>query len=162
MLNATTKSFNIAGAHIGNAIIPDPELRRRFATRAAALGTSPNAFGQVMVPAAYSPEGAEWIDALCRYLDENRKLFDDGIAAIPGLRSMPLQGTYLAWVDASGTGMDTPELMRRTLKEARIAALDGAAFGTGGARFLRFNFATPRARVQEAVSRLQAAFADLQ
>ena len=31
MMTATTKTFNIAGAHIGNVIIPDPALRARFA-----------------------------------------------------------------------------------------------------------------------------------
>ena len=38
----------------------------------------------------------------------------------------------------------------------------GPTFGTGGESFLRFNIATPRARVEEAVARLGAAFADLQ
>ena len=37
-----------------------------------------------------------------------------------------------------------------------------ATFGRGGESFLRFNLATPRARVQEAAERLVAAFADLQ
>jgi cystathionine beta-lyase len=45
---------------------------------------------------------------------------------------------------------------------AKIAASPGPGFGTGGESFLRFNLATPRARVAEAVERLQAAFADLQ
>ena len=38
----------------------------------------------------------------------------------------------------------------------------GPAFGTGGESWLRFNLATPRARVEEACERLKAAFADLQ
>jgi cystathionine beta-lyase len=38
----------------------------------------------------------------------------------------------------------------------------GPTFGTGGETFLRFNIATPRARVAEAVARIQTAFADLQ
>jgi len=36
------------------------------------------------------------------------------------------------------------------------------SFGAGGETFLRFNLATPRAYVTEAVQRLQKAFADLQ
>ncbi|MFE3836832.1 MalY/PatB family protein [Pseudogemmobacter sonorensis] len=162
MMTATTKTFNIAGCHTGNVIIPDPDLRQRFSARLMALGISPNAFGMNMVPAAYSPEGAEWVDGLMAYLDGNRRLFDDGIAAIPGLRSMSLEATYLAWVDFSGTGMEGPEAIRRVEKAAKIATNHGAAFGTGGESFLRFNIATPRARVAEAVERLQRAFADLQ
>jgi cystathionine beta-lyase len=162
MMTATTKTFNIAGAHLGNVIIPDDALRARFATRMAAMGLSPNSFGLVMAEAAYSPEGAAWVDALCGYLDGNRALFDAGVNAIPGLTSMPLEATYLAWVDFSGTGMDATEFTRRVEREARICVNHGPTFGTGGEGFLRFNLATPRARVAEAVQRLQAAFADLQ
>ena len=50
----------------------------------------------------------------------------------------------------------------RVEKDARIAANHGPTFGAGGETFLRFNIATPRARVVDAVARLQAAFADLQ
>ena len=162
MLTATTKTFNIAGSHTGNVIIPDPDLRKRFSQRLAALGLSPNSFGLVMATAAYSPEGAAWVDDLCAYLDGNRKLFDATVAEIPGLRSMPLEATYLAWVDFSGTGMTAAEFTARVEREARIAANHGPAFGTGGESCLRFNLATPRARVEEACDRLKAAFADLQ
>ena len=161
-LTAATKTFNIAGAHIGNLIVADEGLRKRLQTRLMALGISPGLFGPGMVAAAYSPEGAAWVDALTGYLDGNRRLFDQGVNAIPGIRSMPLQATYLAWVDFSGTGMERAEFTRRVEQGARIAANHGGTFGTGGEDFLRFNIATPRARVAEAVARLQEAFRDLQ
>ncbi|MGX0876967.1 cystathionine beta-lyase [Roseovarius sp. MBR-154] len=162
MMTATTKTFNIAGAHLGNVIIPDDALRVQFAKRMAAMGLSPNSFGLFMAEAAYSPEGAAWVDVLCAYLDETRSIFDAGVNAIPGVKSMPLEATYLAWVDFSGTGMEAAEFTRRVEQEARICVNHGPTFGTGGDGFLRFNIATPRARVAEAVERLQAAFADLQ
>lgn len=162
MLTAATKTFNIAGAHLGNAIIPDPALRKGYSDRMAGLGISPGLFGLPMVAACYSPEGAAWVDSLNAYLDGNRKVFDAAIAAIPGLRSMPLQATYLAWVDFSGTGMAAEEFTRRIEKDARIAVNHGDSFGKGGESFLRFNLATPRARIEEAASRLKDAFRDLQ
>jgi len=161
-LTAATKTFNIAGAHIGNAIIPDPDLRARFQGALAAAGISPAMLGQDMVAAAYSPEGAAWVDALVDYLDGNRRIFDQAVNAIPGLRSMPLQATYLSWVDFRDTGMTDAEITRRIQDDARIAANHGATFGLGGDGFMRFNIATPRARVIEAADRLRAAFADLQ
>jgi cystathionine beta-lyase len=115
-----------------------------------------------MATAAYSPEGAAWVDDLMRYLDGNRRLFDEGIARIPGLRSTPLEATYLAWVDFSGTGMSAAEFIDRVEKVAKIATNYGASFGLGGEQCLRFNLACPRAQVAEAVDRLQKAFADLQ
>ncbi|MGO4741327.1 MalY/PatB family protein [Bosea sp. 2KB_26] len=162
MMTATTKTFNIAGCHSGNVIIPDEALRAPFRARMNALGISPNSFGMAMATAAYSPEGAAWVDELVAYLDGNRRLFDEGVDSIPGLRSMPLEATYLAWVDFSGTGMESKEFIARVEKQAKIAASHGATFGSGGDNFLRFNLATQRANVAEAVSRLKDAFADMQ
>ena len=134
----------------------------RFRKRMDALGISPNSFGMAMVTATYSPDGAAWVDALATYLDGNRKLFDASLNAIPGVRSMPLESTYLAWVDFSGTGMEPGEFTARVEKEARIAVNHGPSFGAGGESFLRFNLATQRSVVAEAVQRLERAFADLQ
>ena len=162
MMTATTKTFNIAGSHTGNVIVQDGALRARFAARMAAMGMSANSFGLFMTEAAYSPEGAEWVDALRLYIDGNRKLFDDAINAIPGLASMPLEATYLAWVDFADTGMARDKFYARIQQKARIAANHGPTFGTGGESFARFNLATPRARVAEAAARLTDAFSDLQ
>jgi cystathionine beta-lyase len=162
MMTASTKTFNIAGAHIGNVIIANDALRARFAQKMLGLGMSPNSFGVFMATAAYSADGAAWVDALLAYLAENKALFDAGINAIPGVSSMPLEATYLAWVDFSGTGMAREEFTQRVTKDAQIAANYGPTFGRGGEGFLRFNFATPRSRVVEAVERMQKAFSDLQ
>ena len=162
MMTASTKTFNIAGAHTGNVIIANPDLRKTFANKMMALGISPNSFGMHMVTAAYSPEGAAWVDDLMRYLDGNRKLFDEGIARIPGLRATRLEATYLAWVDFSGTGMAAAEFIDRVQKVAKIATNHGTSFGSGGESYLRFNIACPRAQIVEAIARLERAFADLQ
>jgi cystathionine beta-lyase len=161
-MTATTKTFNIAGSHTGNVIIQDETLRARFAQTMLSVGLSPNSFGLVMTTAAYSPEGAQWVDALVEYLNENRRIFDEGINAIPGVESMPLEATYLAWVDFSGTGMTAEEYRARVEKTAMLAVNHGETFGAGGETFLRFNLATPRALVEQAVERMQSAFSDLQ
>ncbi len=162
MMSATTKTFNIAGAHIGNVIIADDGLRTKFSKAMAGMGLSPNSFGLFMATAAYSPEGAAWVDELVQYLDGNRRLFDEGLNAIPGVWSMPMEATYLAWVDFAGTGMEREEFTRRVEQVAKIAVNHGPTFGYGGERYLRFNIATPRSRVAEAVNRMHEAFGDLQ
>ena len=162
MMTATTKTFNIAGAHSGNVIISNPNLRQKFSQRIKALGISPNSFGLFMATAAYSPEGAEWLDELLHYIDGNRVIFDKEVNKIPGLSSMPLEGTYLAWVDFSGTGMEEEEFIYRVQEKAKIAVNHGSTFGTGGEKYLRFNLATPRTLVVEATKRLKDAFSVLQ
>ena len=161
-LTAASKTFNIAGQRTGNMIIPDAKLRAEMRHRLATLDYDPGALGVAMITAAYSPEGAEWVDAQVAHLAENRRIFDATIAEIPGLWSMPLQATYLAWVDFSGTGMDHAEVVRRLREDARIATSSGPGFGSGGETYERFNLATQRARVEEACTRLKHAFSDLQ
>jgi len=162
ILTAPSKTFNVAGLHTGNVIIPDDALRAKFADRMAALAVAPNSVGQFVAQACYSREGAQWADAQLAYLDENRKIFDAAIANIPGLSSMHLESTFLAWVDFSGTGMTRDAFIARVEKKAQIAVNYGATFGAGGESYLRFNLGTQRARVEDACVRLRDAFSDLQ
>jgi cysteine-S-conjugate beta-lyase len=161
MLTGATKVFNIAGVLTGNVIIPDAALRDRFHRAHMAVGTSVNRVGAVMVTAAYD-HGDAWCDALCAYLDDNAQTFARGVNEIPGVTVMPLDATYLCWADFTGTGMSQAEITRRVRQEAKIAANDGPVFGTGGEGCMRFNLGAPRSRIEDAVTRLQRAFADLQ
>ncbi|MXU63975.1 MalY/PatB family protein [Oceanomicrobium pacificus] len=161
VMNAITKTFNMAGALTGNVIIADATLRRRFAHTLTANGIGLNGFGARLVTAAYS-DGDVWVDALCTYLEGNRQILHDGLNAIPGVRSMPLDATYLGWADFENTGLTPDEVKKRVVDDAKVAPSYGATFGAGGEQFLRFNFATRRALVVEAVERLHKAFDDLQ
>nr|MCU0790826.1 PatB family C-S lyase [Nitratireductor sp.] len=118
---AATKTFNLAGAHIGAVIAENPEIRRKIEARIAACGlTGFEIFGLAATEAAWR-HGDDWLDALIPYLDANRRAFDAGIArAVPGARSMPLQATYLAWVDFEGTGLAREDFMDRIAHRARI------------------------------------------
>ena len=159
---AATKTFNLAGAHVGACVTPNAALKRKLDARIAASGLgSYNAFGMIATEAAWRTGGA-WLDALLPYLRGNRNLLDTRIeAAAPGARSMRLDATYLAWVDFSGTGLSAEDVARRVSDRARIFASPGPQFGPGGETWLRFNFATPRPILNEALDRLDDAFADL-
>ena len=159
-LTAATKTFNIAGCHTGNVIISDKDLHQRFATRVMGLGISPGSFGPNMVEAAYN-DGEPWLEDMLAYLDSNRKLFDEKVNAIPGVTSMPLEATYLAWVDFSGTGFGNDQLVERIQGRAAIAPSHGHTFGSGGEKFMRFNFACQRSVLEEALDRMHSAFSDV-
>ncbi len=159
---AATKTFNLAGAHVGACVTSNAALKRRLDARIAASGlASYNRFGMIATEAAWRT-GEAWLDALLPYLAENRDLLDARIeAAAPGARSMRLDATYLAWVDFSGTGLPPEEVAARVKNRARIFASPGPQFGPGGETWLRFNFATPRPILEEALARLDDAFREL-
>jgi cystathionine beta-lyase len=159
---AATKTFNLAGAHVGACITSNAALKHRLDARIAASGLgSYNRFGMIATEAAWRT-GEAWLDALLPYLAKNRDLFDTRIeAAAPGARSMHLDATYLAWVDFSGTNQAPEEIASRVKNRARIFTSPGEQFGPGGGTWLRFNFATPRPILEEALVRLEDAFGDL-
>jgi len=159
---AATKTFNLAGAHVGACVTSNAALKRRLDARIAASGLSSyNLFGMLATEAAWRT-GEAWLDALLPYLAKNRDLLDARIeAAAPGARSMHLDATYLAWVNFAGTGLPAKDVAARVADRAHIYASPGTQFGPGGDTWLRFNFATPRPILEQALGRLDDAFADL-
>ena len=159
---AATKTFNLAGAHVGACLTSNAELKKRLDKRIAASGLgSYNGFGMIATEAAWRT-GDAWLDGLLPYLAANRDLFDRRIeAAAPGARSMKLASTYLAWVDFAGTGLPADEVASHVKDAARIFASPGPQFGPGGETWLRFNIATPRPILEEALDRLDDGFRGL-
>ncbi len=159
---AATKTFNLAGAHVGACVVSNPALKKKLDARIMACGVgSYNGFGMIATEAAWRT-GDAWLDALLIYLAKNRDILNARIAkAAPGARPMALDSTYLAWVDFAGTGLAPGDVAKRVAERARIFASPGEQFGPGGESWLRFNFATPRPVLDEALDRLDDAFADL-
>ncbi|MGI9401390.1 MAG: MalY/PatB family protein [Rhizobiaceae bacterium] len=160
-LCGATKAFNIAGAKIGTSVASNPKIKRQIDAGLKASGTgSPNRLGMAAVQAALE-SGAPWLDALIPYLENNRDHFAKRITrAIPGVRAMHLEATFLAWTDFSATGLTYEDVWRRITKKARIGVSPGPQFGPGGENRIRFNIATHYARLNEALDRLEDAFSD--
>jgi len=159
---AATKTFNLAGAHVGACFTSNADFKKRLDARILAAGlASYNAFGMITTEAAWRT-GDAWLDALLPYLARNRDLLHARIeAAAPGARAMKLDATYLSWINFAGTGLAPEEVSKRVKQRARIFASPGEQFGPGGTTRLRINFATPRPILEEALGRLDEAFSDL-
>lgn len=160
VLTAASKGFNLAGGETGLILVPDDALRRRIDVVMVDREASPNRFGAMMTMAAFS-ECGDWSVALRAYIAENFRIFAERVGALPGVTVMPMQATYLAWVDFNDLGMTDEELIERVL-DAKVAPNKGPAFRHGGSGHLRFNLALPRPTLLEAISRIEAAFSDLQ
>ena len=157
---APSKTFNLAGLHIANIFIENAEVRRAFQKELDAEGFSQsNIMGLVGCQTAYR-SGAEWVDQLIDYLRGNLSFVREAFRTrMPQLQLIEPEGTYLPWVDFSRLGLDTPELERFVVDDAKLWLDGGTIFGAGGAGFQRFNIATPRAILQEALDRLENALA---
>lgn len=154
-LLAPSKTFNIPGLGCAFAIIPERRLRQAF--RAAMHGIVPhvNALGMVATEAALR-SCDDWHAALLDYLRGNLRAVERAVAGLPGLDLRPVEATYLAWIDArefaADHGIANPA---RYFEQHGLGLSDGADFGAPG--FVRLNFGTRRALLDEALERLAQA-----
>ena len=134
------------------------EVRKAVRHELDAQGFSQsNIMGLVACQTAYQA-GAEWVDQLIDYLLGNLSLMRETFRTrMPQLHLIEPEGTYLPWVDFSKLGLNTPELERFIVERAKLWLDGGHIFGAGGAGFQRFNIATPRTILQEALDQLENA-----
>lgn len=154
-LMAPSKTFNIPGLGAAFAVIPEAGLRQRFRRAMAGIVPQPNLLGMAALEAAFIACD-DWQAALLDYLRGNAARVEAAVAQIPGLSMHPVEATYLAWIDArelaAGHGIDD---LSRHFEAHGLGLSDGAAFGMSG--FVRLNFGTRRALLDEALRRLAAA-----
>lgn len=158
ILHSPSKSFNIAGLQIANAIIPDETLRLKYRRANASNGYSQaNIMGQKALVSVYT-KGENWHRELLLYLEENLKYVRSFIGKeLPGVRLIEPEGTYLIWVDFSGLGLSDEELEDLIVDKAHLWLDPGSIFGPETAQFQRFNIACPRKTLEQAFDQLKAA-----
>jgi cystathionine beta-lyase len=114
-----------------------------------------NPFGLVAAEAAYC-HGEPWLAELLEYIEGNFRYLQDYLTLhLPQLTVVPLEGTYLAWVNFGALGLG-PARRSKLLKEAaKVWFNSGAMFGPEGADFERINIACPRDTLEEALERMR-------
>lgn len=151
-LMSANKTFNFPAAGCAWVVAEDARLREQMAfdVRSHVL-PSPSVFGYVATLAALR-HGAAWLEAELDYLRANRDLVE---ACLP-LPQARVEATYLAWIDCSGLAVADPS--EHFLRHG-VALSPGAQFGAP--RFVRLNFGTQRARLEQALERMRSALASL-
>jgi cystathionine beta-lyase len=74
---------------------------------------------------------------------------------LPKGQVLPMEASYLAWVDVREYGHDDPAAVCR--KRGRVVVNDGRTFGPGGEGHVRVNIGTSHDRIREIVDRLATA-----
>lgn len=156
---APSKSFNVPGLGLSALVVPDPERRRALAQVFDQWHAGQcNPFSAAGFEAAFR-EGGPWLDALLVYLQASRDRVLERFRAIPAIRPVVPEGTYLMWLDCRGLGLSDQALRRFFIEQAGLGLNPGSSFGTGGQGFMRLNLASPQPVLMEALDRLQAAVA---
>ena len=151
-----SKTFNLAGLQQSNIFIPNISLKWRFTEEINRTGyDEPTIFGIAAAQAVYE-NGDTWYESMKAYVEKNICFADEFVREhLPGVSMKKPEGTYLIWLDFSGTGMTTAELDDMIIQKAKLWLDSGAIFGKAGEGFQRINTACPQSILREALERLE-------
>jgi len=156
---AINKTFNVAGLHCTNLIIPNGKLRNRLIKTMGNQLASP--FTIAALIAVYT-EGEEWLEELKEYIDGTMKMVKEFFEEhMPKVKVQIPEGTYIMWMDFSGYGITPEEVHERIYHRANVILEDGSKFGEEGNTFQRICIPSPRPIIKEAIERIAREFSDL-
>jgi cystathionine beta-lyase len=172
-LFSASKGWNLAGLKAA-LLVAGPEAAADLAQLPEEVSHGPSHVGILAHTAAFA-HGRAWLDALLKGLDHNRSLLASLISEhLPLVEMVRPEATYLAWLDCRRLGLHStiahngPPVVselsgpaKMFLEQARVALSSGHVFGTGGAGFVRINYATSSTILRDALQRMGTAAAKL-
>ena len=155
------KCMSLTGVNHANVIIPDPGLRDRYIKQKYAdhYGSiDPMLYAGLLK--AYTQDGKDWLDDLLNIIRSNRSEFCAGIeASFPGAKVVPAGGTYVAWVDYTGTQLSEQALAKR-LEEVMLFGDPGSEYFADDL-FYRYSIAVPPFMLRKSMKHLQQACSEI-
>ena len=153
---SASKAWNLPGLKCAQVVLSNDLDDARWRSISPLRTHGASTIGMRANAAAYR-DGGPWLDDLLAYLDGNRVLLGELLASqLPAIGYTLPEGTYLAWLDCRMLDLDA-EPAEFFLNRAKVATNPGAAFGADGTGHVRFNFATSRAILRQAVGSMAAA-----
>ncbi|CAM3509219.1 MULTISPECIES: aminotransferase class I/II-fold pyridoxal phosphate-dependent enzyme [Paenibacillus] len=92
-------------------------------------------------------------DRMVESYNQRRRLIVKGLCEV-GLDCHEPQGAFYAFPSIKRTGLTSEDFAQQLLTEAKVAAVPGTAFGSGGEGFIRCSYATSISQLNEALERI--------
>ncbi|WP_455757735.1 PatB family C-S lyase [Sulfurimonas sp.] len=152
------KTFNMAGFAMSSVAIPNEGLRKRFKEVYERIHFAQGStLSHVAFESAYT-NGKEWLEDLKVHLKKNYNMLEELCLRFPhAIKLIPIEGTYLAWLDCRGMELKNKDLKKFFVNDAKLGLNAGISFGREGSGFMRMNFAVSSTRMQEVIKRLEEA-----
>lgn len=153
VVNAPSKTFNLASLLNAHIIIPDEKLRNQFDQKIKTFQqTETNLLGQLAGKTAYET-GGEWFDDLLVVIKKNYAYLEKRLKEIPEISYAPLEGSYLAWLDLRKI-IATEDVKKVVQDEAGLAVDYGEWFSEDCHGFIRLNLGTTPEILEKALDQL--------
>ena len=157
---APSKTFNLAGIKVANIIASHEEIRQKIDKALNINEVSEiSAFAVEALIAAYN-QGGEWLDELITYLSDNYRYLTEFLKKeLPFVKALPLEATYLVWLDFSALKQSSHAIAENLLQKEGLWVNKGTMYGENGEGFIRMNIACPRQLLREGLMKMKNLFA---
>lgn len=154
-LFSPTKAYNFAGLGGAVAVIPNAAIREPFAAAIKGMASNVSPLAYAAMGAAFADRG-RWLARRNAVLARNGAQLEAALAALDGVRSTHVEGTFMAWLDVTALGLTAPAA---AFEAGGLGLSDGAEFGAPG--FLRWNFGCGRGVLATGLARLRRTVGEL-
>lgn len=156
IFQSISKTFNIPGIHLSNAIIKNYDLRYPFKKKVDSCGVHEgNIFIEPIVCTAEKIYDT-WVSEINSYIYENylylKEFFKENFKE---LEVCKMEGTFLVWINYSNSNYSKEDIYSWFFKRAKIAVQFGEEFGEAGKGYIRFNIACPKEILKKALNLLK-------
>ena len=160
LAHSPSKTFNVAGLTSAFLTVPNAENRTRLSHRIYDINRIPTTQNLGPIAGTAADEyGDAVVDEVTQYIAANIAYAKTYLAEnLPNIKIGTHEGTYLVWFDFRSTGLTDQQIAKTVLEDAKVIGDLGAWFGENGRGFMRFNYACPRAYIEEQMRRFARAF----
>jgi len=157
-ITSASKAWNLAGLKCAQIVADNSAINDRLLQLPLASPWRTSLLGVWASIAAYN-QGEPWLKAVINNIDDNRHYLAKLLKKhLPKAKYTVPNSTYLAWIDLSAYGQENVAAL--LLDKGRVALSNGTDFGGVGKDFVRFNLATSKEIIKEAVLRMASVLED--
>jgi aminotransferase len=153
LLNGFSKTYSMTGWRVGYLAGPRSVMRRVRRLKELASCCAPVVSQWAGVAALEGPQDV--VEEYRRIYEGRRRVMLEGLDRMGFTYGDP-RGAFYVFVNASSVGMDSIDLSRKLLEEARVLIFPGTGFGEQWVDYMRVSYLAPEAELAEAMSRIES------
>lgn len=117
--------------------------------------------GFIQAGAAAAFECEDETEKMRKIYEQRRDLFVSVLNSTPGVRCVPPEGAFYAWVFFDFEGMSSSDMCEYLMEHAGVVGMPGSAYGEERVCCMRFSFANATEDLKTAAARIKSALTTL-
>ena len=152
LINGFSKAYAMTGWRLGYACGPEPIIKQMTKIHQFAIMCAPTTSQYAAIEALKN--GDNDVKEMRQAYNQRRRYLMKRFKDI-GLECFEPYGAFYVFPCIKEFGMTSEEFATRFLREEKVAAVPGTAFGQSGEGFLRISYAYSMENLKEAINRLE-------